>query len=63
MRMNIEMKSFHLECEYFAKVGEQMSKIIFGNDDSLYLDWKEKLNNFDSWVKKFIISNQFSVKT
>ena len=61
--MTVEMKSFHLDGEYFAKVGEQMSKIIFGNDDSLYLDWKEKQNNFDSWVKKFNISNQFSVKT
>ena len=63
MRMTVEMKTFHLDGEYFAKVGEQMSKIIFGNDDSLYLDWKEKQNNFDSWVKKFIFSNQFSVKT
>ena len=62
MRRIVEMKSFHLDCEYFAKVGEQLSKIIFGNDDSLYLDWKEKQNNFDSCVKKFIISNQFSVK-
>ena len=62
MRMTVEMKSFHLDCEYFAKIGEQLSKIIFGNDDSLYLDWKDKQINFDSWMKKIIISNQFSVK-
>ena len=51
MRMIVEMKSFHLDCQYFAKVGEQLSKIIFGNDDSLYLHWKEKQDNFDSWIK------------
>lgn len=62
MRMTVEMKSFHLDCEYFAKIGEQLSKIIFGNDDSLYLDWKDKQINFDGWMKKNIISNQFSVK-
>ena len=56
MRMTVEMKSFHLDCEYFAKIGEQLSKIIFGND------WKDKQINFDGWMKKNIISNQFSVK-
>ena len=62
MGMTIEMKSFSLDCENFAKVGEQFSKIIFGNDDILYLDWKEKQENFDIWVKKAITSNQFALK-
>ena len=61
--MTIEMKSFVLECEIFSKVGEQLSKITFGNDDAHYLDWKEKQNNFDNWVKKAITSKQFAENT
>ena len=60
MRMTSEMKTFELDCENFAKVGEQLSKIIFGNDDILYLDWKEKQDSFNHWVTKAMKSNQFS---
>ena len=62
MRMTSEMKTFELDCENFAKVGEQLSKIIFGNDDILYLDWKEKQDSFNHWVTKAMNSNQFSEK-
>ena len=58
--MTSEMKNFKLDCENFVKVGEQLSKIIFGNDDILYLDWKEKQDSFNHWVTKAMNSNQFS---
>ena len=40
-------REFKEECEKFAKIGEHVTKTVYGIKDLIYLGWKEKQSYFD----------------
>ena len=48
-----EMKEFEMDCANFARVGEQLSKVVYG---SAYEGWTERKHNVDEWIEKKLVS-------
>jgi len=50
-----EMKEFEMDCANFARVGEQLSKVVYG---SAYEGWTERKHNVDEWIEKKLVKKQ-----
>ena len=56
------MAEFETECELFSYHGEEMSRIVFGNNP-IGKEWKERKNNFENWIKEDMIEKHFQLHT
>jgi len=56
------MAEFETECELFSYHGEEMARIVFGNNP-IGKEWKERKNNFENWIKEDMIEKHFQLHT
>ena len=44
-----KVEYFKEECRKLSKVGYQIAKLVYGKEESLTKDWKERNEDFDTW--------------
>ena len=49
---NKELNEFKMDCANFARVGEQLSKVVYG---SSYNGWTERKLNLDTWIQNKMV--------
>ena len=53
-----EMNEFEMDCANFARVGEQLSKVVYGSN---YNGWTDRKHNIDEWIDKKLVSTPFII--